>query len=164
MAGGLSCNPGTEARSAALGQDLVRRAAAMAPTLREREAETRRTGQVSDETIAEFVGAGFYKVLQPKAYGGYELPPKVYVDIARQLASGCMASAWVYGVVAVHNWQMGLFDDRAAQEVWGKAIYRGNAIQNAFLDIHTAHAHVANNPFPISATLGRCPSATRTIA
>ncbi|MDR6707601.1 MULTISPECIES: acyl-CoA dehydrogenase family protein [unclassified Novosphingobium] len=102
-----------------LAQDLVKRAADMIPVLREREAETRRNGQVSDQTIQEFVDAGFYRVLQPKAYGGYELSPKVYVDIARQLALGCMASAWVYGVVAVHNWQMALFDDRAAQDVWG---------------------------------------------
>ena len=77
MPGRLSRNPGVEARSAALGQDLVRRAAAMAPTLREREAETRRTGQVSDETIAEFVGAGFYKVLQPKAYGATSYPRRL---------------------------------------------------------------------------------------
>jgi 3-hydroxy-9,10-secoandrosta-1,3,5(10)-triene-9,17-dione monooxygenase len=101
-------------------QRLVERAAHMIPTLREREAETRRNGQVSDQTIAEFAEAGFFKVLQPKAYGGYELSPKVYIDITRQLALGCMASAWVYGVVAVHNWQMGLFDDRAAQDVWGQ--------------------------------------------
>lgn len=103
-----------------LAQELVDRATAMIPTLRAREAETRARGQVSDETIAEFVEAGFYKVLQPRKWGGYELSPKVYVDIARQLALGCMASAWVYGVVAVHNWQMALFDDRAAQDVWGE--------------------------------------------
>ena len=31
-----------------------------------------------------------------------------------------MASAWVYGVVAVHNWQMALFDDQACKDVWGE--------------------------------------------
>ena len=30
-----------------------------------------------------------------------------------------MSSAWVYGVVAVHNWQLALFDARAAEDVWG---------------------------------------------
>ena len=36
----------------------------------------------------------------------------------------------------------------------GKAIFRGNVIQNAFLDIHTARAHVANNPFRYGRNLG----------
>jgi 3-hydroxy-9,10-secoandrosta-1,3,5(10)-triene-9,17-dione monooxygenase len=31
-----------------------------------------------------------------------------------------MSSAWVLGVVAVHNWQLALFDDQAAQDVWAE--------------------------------------------
>jgi len=31
-----------------------------------------------------------------------------------------MSSAWVLGVVGVHNWQLNLFDEPAAQEVWGE--------------------------------------------
>lgn len=31
-----------------------------------------------------------------------------------------MSTAWVYGVVAVHNWQLALFDPRAADEVWSQ--------------------------------------------
>ena len=105
--------------SDALAADLLQRAADMVPMLREREASARQAGQVSDETIQAFAEAGFFRVLQPKRYGGYEMPPEVYAAICRTLAYGCMASAWVYGVVAVHNWQLALFDDRAAQDVWG---------------------------------------------
>lgn len=101
------------------GDELLARAAKMIPTLRSRERAAIEAGQVPQETVAEFAGAGFFKVLQPARYGGYELPPKVYFDIARTLAEGCMSSAWVYAVIAVHNWQMALFDDRAAQDVWG---------------------------------------------
>ena len=36
----------------------------------------------------------------------------------------------------------------------GKAIYRGNVVQRAFLDIHCARAHVANNPLPYARNLG----------
>jgi 3-hydroxy-9,10-secoandrosta-1,3,5(10)-triene-9,17-dione monooxygenase len=106
--------------SGSLSQDLLERARAMIPVLREREPVASEQGQVPDETIAEFKQAGFFKVLQPKRYGGYELPLHTYVDLSRTLAEGCMASAWVYGVVAVHNWQMALFDQRAAEEVWGR--------------------------------------------
>jgi 3-hydroxy-9,10-secoandrosta-1,3,5(10)-triene-9,17-dione monooxygenase len=36
----------------------------------------------------------------------------------------------------------------------GKAIYSGNPVQRAFLDIHCARAHVANNPYPYARNLG----------
>lgn len=102
----------------ALAADLIERARAMVPTLREREATAITARQVSAETIGEFQEAGFFKVLQPKRYGGFQLSPAVYCEIARTLAEGCMGSAWVYGVVAVHNWQLALFDPRAADDVW----------------------------------------------
>jgi len=102
-----------------LAETLIARARAMVPVLREREAAAIAARQVSEQTIADFREAGFFKVLQPKRYGGYELSPAVYCAIARTLAEGCMGSAWVYGVVAVHNWQMALFDPQAAQDVWG---------------------------------------------
>jgi 3-hydroxy-9,10-secoandrosta-1,3,5(10)-triene-9,17-dione monooxygenase len=98
---------------------LLARAVELVPVLRERERAAIAAGQVSAETIDDFVRAGFFKVLQPVRHGGFELAPKVYFDIARILATGCMSSAWVYAVIAVHNWQLALFDDRAAQDVWG---------------------------------------------
>ena len=106
--------------TAELSADVIARAQAMIPTLRERESAANEWGQVSNETISEFREAGFFRVLQPKRYGGFELPLKTYIGISRALAEGCMASAWVYGVVAVHNWQMALFDDQACKDVWGE--------------------------------------------
>jgi 3-hydroxy-9,10-secoandrosta-1,3,5(10)-triene-9,17-dione monooxygenase len=103
----------------ALGHSLLARAAALVPVLRSRERAAIQAGQVPAETIDELTAAGFFKVLQPARYGGLELPPQVYFDIARTLAEGCMSSAWVYAVIAVHNWQMALFDARAAEDVWG---------------------------------------------
>lgn len=100
------------------GEILVQRARAMIPVLREREADAVSARQVSAQTVAEMKQAGFFKVLQPKRYGGYEMSPAVYCDIARTLAEGCMGTAWVYGVVAVHNWQLALFDPQAAEDVW----------------------------------------------
>jgi 3-hydroxy-9,10-secoandrosta-1,3,5(10)-triene-9,17-dione monooxygenase len=91
----------------------------LAAELLEREKAANTARQVPTETISDFADAGFFKVLQPARYGGYELSPSVYCEIARTLAEGCMSSAWVYSVIAVHNWQLALFDDRAAQDVWG---------------------------------------------
>jgi 3-hydroxy-9,10-secoandrosta-1,3,5(10)-triene-9,17-dione monooxygenase len=101
-----------------LEERLLARARELIPTLRTRERAAIEAGQVPAETIEELQQAGFFKVLQPVQYGGYELSPRVYCEIARTLAEGCMSSAWVYAVLAVHNWQMALFPHEAAQEVW----------------------------------------------
>ncbi len=100
--------------------DLVKRARAMLPVLRERAAAAERDCNVPAATVREFHEAGFFRVLQPKRYGGFEMDPEVFFDIQMTLAEGCMSSAWIYGVIAVHNWQLGLFDARAQQDVWGK--------------------------------------------
>ncbi len=100
--------------------ELLRRARAMVPVLRERAAATEKARKVLPETIADFQKAGFFRVLQPKRWGGFEMHPHVYYDILMTLAEGDMSSAWCYGVIACHNWQMALFEDQAAQDVWSQ--------------------------------------------
>ncbi|AWV03886.1 flavin-dependent monooxygenase [Burkholderia sp. JP2-270] len=105
--------------SNALAASLIARAEALAPTLAGRAAQAEAQGRIPADTIADMQAAGFFKVLQPKRYGGYELDPQTFFDIQMALARGCMSTAWVYGVVGVHNWQLALFDERAQQDVWG---------------------------------------------
>lgn len=101
-------------------ETLKQRARDMVPTLAKRAAKAETMRRLPDETIAEMKEAGFFRVLQPKRYGGYEMDPQVFYDICMTLAEGCMSTAWVYGVVGVHNWQIALFDPRASEEVWGE--------------------------------------------
>ena len=115
----LSRSPEGASPDPELARGLLERARGLVPVLREREAAANAARRVPGETITDFADAGLFRVLQPRRYGGYELPAGVYCEISRILAEGCMSSAWVYGVIAVHNWQMALFDDRAAQDVWG---------------------------------------------
>jgi 3-hydroxy-9,10-secoandrosta-1,3,5(10)-triene-9,17-dione monooxygenase len=90
------------------------------PRLRERTAQAARLGMLPPETISEMIEAGFFKILQPARYGGLELDPEDFFEVQITLAEGCMSTAWVLGVVAIHNWQLALFDDRAQREVWGE--------------------------------------------
>ena len=101
-------------------QVIVQRARDMVPVLKQRSAQAIEQRMLPAETIADMKAAGFFDVLKPKAYGGYEMDPQVFYDVAMTLAEGCMSTAWVYGVVGVHNWQMALFDPRAAEDVWGQ--------------------------------------------
>lgn len=101
-----------------LAQTLLQRAQDLQPALRERSAKAAELRRIPDETIADFQQAGFFKILQPEQWGGYALDPQVFYAVQMKIAEACMSSAWVLGVVAVHNWQLALFDDQAAQDVW----------------------------------------------
>jgi 3-hydroxy-9,10-secoandrosta-1,3,5(10)-triene-9,17-dione monooxygenase len=100
---------------------LRQRAREMIPALKARAEAATAARQIPAETIREMQDAGFFRVLQPKRHGGYEMDPQVFFDIQMTLAEGCMSTAWVYGVVGVHPFQLALFDARAQQDVWGKS-------------------------------------------
>ena len=100
--------------------EMVARARAMIPALRKRAAQDDKNRRIAKETIAEMQEAGLFRVLQPKRWDGYELDVHTYFDVQMALAEGDMSVAWVYGVVGVHPWAMGLFDDRAVHDVWGR--------------------------------------------
>lgn len=106
--------------SEAIIQKLYDDARALAPVIRERQKETASLGRLPDETIAAMQEAGFFRIMQPKRYGGFELEPHVFFEVQQILAEGCMSTAWVLGVVAIHNWQMGMYDDQAQKDVWGE--------------------------------------------
>lgn len=99
--------------------EMIARARAMIPVLRERAADGEKNRRIAKQTIAEMQAAGLFRVLQPKRWDGFELDVRTYFEIEMALAEGDMSVAWVYGVVGVHPWAMALFDDRAANDVWG---------------------------------------------
>jgi 3-hydroxy-9,10-secoandrosta-1,3,5(10)-triene-9,17-dione monooxygenase len=103
-----------------LQERLLAQARKLVPVLRERAAECARLGRLPDATVADFQAAGFFRIMQPALHGGYECEPQTFFDVQMILAEGCMSSAWVLGVLAIHNWQLGMFDARAQRDVWGE--------------------------------------------
>src|SRR5579884_2472462 len=103
----------TSAASRSREAELVDAARAMLPVLRERAEKAHQDCMVPTETVEEMQAAGFFRVLQPKRHGGFEMDPETFYEIQMTLAEGCMSTAWIYGVIAVHNWQLALFDPRA---------------------------------------------------
>jgi len=108
------------ANDQALIEQLYADAKHMVPLIRARQEETAKLGKLPDNTIQEMHDYGFFKIMQPKRFNGYELEPQVFFNVQQILAEGCMSTAWVLGVVAIHNWQMGMFDNQAQQDVWGE--------------------------------------------
>jgi 3-hydroxy-9,10-secoandrosta-1,3,5(10)-triene-9,17-dione monooxygenase len=64
--------------------------------------------------------AGFFRILQPRRWGGYEMHPNVFYDVQKALAEGCMSTGWMYGVVGCHPYEIALFHEEAQAEVWGE--------------------------------------------
>lgn len=98
--------------------ELLAAARALVPLLRERAATDRANRRHDADTIARMVDAGLFRVLQPRGWGGFELGQQVFAEIQMELAHGDMSVAWVYGVLGVHAYHLGLYDDRAASDVW----------------------------------------------
>ncbi|WP_101756962.1 acyl-CoA dehydrogenase family protein [Oceanicoccus sp. KOV_DT_Chl] len=101
-------------------KDLIAKAEALQPVLAERAARCAQIRRIPDETIQDFQDAGFFKILQPEQWGGYAMDPQVFYAVQLKISEACMSSGWVLGVVAVHNWQLALFDNQAAQDVWSE--------------------------------------------
>ena len=99
---------------------LIERARAMIPTLKARARQCTQGRNVPAETVAEMQEAGFFRILQPQRWGGYEMHPNVFFEVQKLLAEGCMSTGWMYGVLGCHPYEMALFHDRAQQEVWGE--------------------------------------------
>lgn len=98
--------------------ELVARARAMVPTLRERQEETERLRRIPAESIRELLAAGLYRVVQPKAYGGFEQDLDTFLQVASEVASGCGSTGWVFSTGAQHQWQIGMYPRPAQDEVW----------------------------------------------
>jgi 3-hydroxy-9,10-secoandrosta-1,3,5(10)-triene-9,17-dione monooxygenase len=101
-------------------EELVRRASALVPMLRERADEVEKNRSVPPDIIQSFKDAGFFRILQPARWGGYEMNPVVFMRVLSELGRGCCSSAWNMMILGVHNWEFGLMDARAGEDVWGE--------------------------------------------
>lgn len=99
--------------------ELIERARRLVPALKERAAQAERDFKVPDETIVQMHEAGLFRALQPKAFGGFEVDLRTFFEIQMTLAEGCMSTAWIYGVVGVHPWQLARYPLEAQRDVWG---------------------------------------------
>lgn len=98
----------------------------MRPTLRERQAQCEKLGRIPEETHGEFVDAGFYRILQPRRFGGYEFGLADLVRVMTEVSRGCPESGWVLTLTAGHPASfLSGFPEEAQREAYGAT---GNCI------------------------------------
>ncbi|WP_185266087.1 acyl-CoA dehydrogenase family protein [Halopseudomonas xiamenensis] len=100
--------------------ELIQRARDLIPMLIEKADSVEKNRMVSPETIQAFVDAGFFKILQPAKFGGYEMNPAVFYKVLMELGRGCCSSAWNMMILGVHQWEFGSLPDQACEDVWGE--------------------------------------------
>src|SRR5437660_3876729 len=98
---------------------MLDRARALVPLLAERAPAAAAARQLPAETIAEFHAAGILRILQPKRFGGMQGRFSLFSRIVEELTYGCASSAWVYAVLAEHQWIIAQYPEEAQIDVWG---------------------------------------------
>lgn len=87
------------------------------PYLRERARQTEEDRRVSDESGA-LSQSGFFKLMQPARYGGYEYGFTAFTDVISRLGRACTSSSWACSLGAIHQWLVGTFPVEAQDDVW----------------------------------------------
>jgi 3-hydroxy-9,10-secoandrosta-1,3,5(10)-triene-9,17-dione monooxygenase len=102
------------------GTEFIGRARELLPSVRARARQAEQLRRLPLETFREFQDAGLFRALQPAHFGGLELDPGSFYEAVIEIGTACASSAWVLGVLGVHQWHVTLFPPRAQEEVWGQ--------------------------------------------
>jgi 3-hydroxy-9,10-secoandrosta-1,3,5(10)-triene-9,17-dione monooxygenase len=102
-----------------VGHEVIDGVRDLLPLLRDRAQEAEDGRAVPVDSIKALEGTGFFRLLQPAAFGGFEADPLTFYIGVRSIASACGSTGWVASVLGVHPWHVGLFPAEAQQEVWG---------------------------------------------
>jgi alkylation response protein AidB-like acyl-CoA dehydrogenase len=99
--------------------EIMRRAAAIAPTLSRHTHECDAARKLTPESMAALTDAGMFRIPQPRRVRGYELSLRTLADAVTSLSEACPSSGWVLMVMGAHHWCMGSFPEAAQDEVFG---------------------------------------------
>ncbi len=98
--------------------ELIERARKLVPALRQRAAEAETLRRCPDRTIADFHDARLLRIMQPRAFGGFELGWDVHCEVCMELSRGCGSQGWIGGIFNDHKYVLALFPEQAQRDVW----------------------------------------------
>jgi alkylation response protein AidB-like acyl-CoA dehydrogenase len=93
---------------------------ALSPPIKAAALATEQAATVPAESIEMLRAAGFFDIVKPKVFGGYEHDFDVLVDLNIELAKACASTAWVAGLLAAHQWLLASFPQEAQHDVWDR--------------------------------------------
>jgi 3-hydroxy-9,10-secoandrosta-1,3,5(10)-triene-9,17-dione monooxygenase len=98
---------------------MIARATALRAVLRAAQGDCERQGRVSDAINETLIRAGFYRVIQPRLFGGYEFDVPTFYRVMMEVARGCPETGWVLALTAGHPLIVASFPLEGQAEVYG---------------------------------------------
>ncbi len=100
--------------------EILARAQRLVPAIRAQAAEAEERGHHSQALDEEFARAGFYRMTQPRRFGGYEFDLGTYLRTMITIASGDPGTGWCLQLGSSHAWTVAShFDLETQEEVFG---------------------------------------------
>jgi alkylation response protein AidB-like acyl-CoA dehydrogenase len=99
--------------------ELKARLAGILPKIAARAVETENARRVPDENIMALHDIGYFDIVKPALFGGYEHDFDVLIDLNIELAKACASTSWVAGIFGAQDWIIAGFPEQAQTDVWG---------------------------------------------
>jgi len=86
--------------------DLIARAAALRETIRAQQDENDARGSYGAELHQAFLKAGFYRITQPRLFGGYEFDLATFYRVMLEISRGQPGVGWCLALAASHAFEV----------------------------------------------------------
>ena len=101
-------------------ETVIARAAALRPLLRKEQDESDWRGFYSEAVHKQLLEGGFYRLLTPKMFGGYEFDPEVFIRVVMELSRGHPGAGWCFALGASHAYLLGAhWSEEVQRELFG---------------------------------------------
>jgi 3-hydroxy-9,10-secoandrosta-1,3,5(10)-triene-9,17-dione monooxygenase len=99
--------------------EILKRAEDLAPGLVTLQADTEKRTCYSEETHKAFERAGFYRMMVPRQFGGYEIDLITFHRVIAAISSGCPSTGWQLCLGTIHTLAVcALFDETVQAELF----------------------------------------------
>ena len=96
-------------------EEAIERARIVGEQVLAEAGETERNARHSPSLHLAFLQAGFYHLLRPKMFGGYEFTLPEFLRVMQEIARADMGTAWCLTLASGHNLQVASYWDEPAQ-------------------------------------------------
>jgi 3-hydroxy-9,10-secoandrosta-1,3,5(10)-triene-9,17-dione monooxygenase len=100
-------------------EELVARAIALRPLVREHAPATEADRRLADEVSDALTEAGLFRMLTPKRHGGYETDLRTVLEVTEALGEADGSTSWLVAVGSVAGWISCLASEEAQKDIFG---------------------------------------------